>query len=156
MAKVIIYHAVAKDGTFGVSAATITTGWIPGQLGTLDTTGKQVELAITDETMFVLADDDLELSAPPTGSLVTCVYGAGTKLVLDHSSEYNAGTVAIGSGTQAYKAYNYNLESGTPGQDLYVDADGKFTTSSTGSVKAKLFQVPAAANGCSPGVILRF
>jgi hypothetical protein len=155
MSKVIIYHAGAKD-TFAVASATVTTGWIPGQLGTLDSTGKLVELAVTDNTMFLLADDDLELNSPPTGSLVTCLYGSATKVVLDHSSEVTAGTVAAGAGTQAYKSYNYLCESAVPGQDLYVDSNGKFTTTSTGSVKAKCFQVPAAANNFGLGVILRF
>lgn len=147
MSKVVIYHKQAAD-TFNVLAATVTTGWLPGQLGTLDTTGKNVDLAVTDETMFLLADDDDELSSPPTGSLVTCLYGAGTKVVIDHSEE-----VAAASAT---RAYNSTCESGSPSDDLYADEDGKFTTSSTGSVKAKMFQVPAAANNYGLGVILRF
>lgn len=156
MSKVIVYHAGAKDGTFGIESTTYTAGWLPGQLGTLDTTGLKVKVAVTDESMFVMGDAKTEVSAPPTGSLVTCYYGAGTKLVLDHSVEYAAGTVAAGAGTAAYKAYNYACESAVPGQDLYVDSSGKFTTTATGSVKAKCFQVPAAANGFSLGVILRF
>ena len=147
MSKVIIYHKQAAD-TFNVLAATVTTGWLPGQLGTLDSTGNNVDLAVTDETMFVLADDDDELASPPTGSLVTCLYGAGTKLVIDHSEE-----VAASSAT---RAYNSTCESAVPNQDLYVDSSAKFTTTSTGSVKAKVFQVPAAANDYGLGVILRF
>lgn len=147
MSKVIIYHANAKD-TFNVSAATKNTGWMPGQLGALDTTGNQVKIAITDQTTFMLADDDDELNSPPTGSLVTCIYGAGTKVVIDHSEE-----VAAGSATRAYVS---NCESAIPSQDLYVDSSGKFTTASTGSVKAKVFQVPASTNNYGLGVILRF
>jgi hypothetical protein len=150
MSKVIIYHAGAKD-TFKVASATVTTGWLPGQTGTLDTTGANVKLAVTDETMFVLADDDDELNTPPTGALVTCVYGAGTKLVIDHSEE-----VTAGSSTRAYDTVSGNPESGTPGADLYINSDSKWTTTSTGSVKAKLYQVPAASNSYGLGVILRF
>ena len=147
MSKVIIYHKQAAD-TFGVAAATITTGWLPGQLGKLDSTGKLMELAVTDETMFLLADDEDELASPPTGSLVTLLYGSGTKVVIDHSEE-----VAAASATRAYAS---NVESAIPSQDLYVDSDAKFTTTSTGSVKAKVYQVPSAANSYGLGVILRF
>ncbi len=147
MSKVIVYHKQAAD-TFNVLDATVNTGWLPGQLGTLDSTGKNVDLAVTDETMFLLADDDDELASPPTGSLVTCLYGAGTKVVIDHSEE-----VAAGSATRAYAS---NVESATPAQDLYVDSDAKFTTTATGSVKAKVFQVPSASNNYGLGVILRF
>jgi len=150
MSKVIIYHAGAKD-TFAVAAATVATGWLPGQLGTLDSTGKLVELAVTDKTMFVLADDNDELNTPPTGSLVTCVYGAGTKIVIDHSED-----VAAGSAVRAYDTVSGNPESGTPGADLYVNSDAKWTTTVTGSVKAKLYQVPAASNNYGLGAILRF
>lgn len=147
MSKVIIYHKQAAD-TYNVLDATVATGWLPGQLGTLDSTGKNVDLAVTDETMFVLADDDDELASPPTGSLVTCLYGAGTKFVIDHSEE-----VAAGSAT---RAYNVSVEGASPGDDLYVDGDAKFTANATGSVKGKIFQVPSAANNYGLGVITRF
>ena len=147
MSKVLIYKSNAKD-SFAVASATISTGWMPGQLGTLDTTGKLVELAITDKTMFVLADDPSELNSPPTGSLVTCLYGAGTKIVIDHSEEV--------ADSSADRAYHASVESAVPGNSLYVDASGKWTASATGSVYGKLFQVPAASNNYGLGVITRF
>lgn len=155
MPKVLIYRGPNKD-TFPVSAATITSGWLPGQLGALNTDATSVKLAITDETLFLLADATTELASPPTGSLVTCLYGTGTKVVLDHSAEVAAGTVAAGAGTAAKKSYDYSCESGAINQDLYVNASGKFTTAVTGSVKAKMIQIPAASNNFGLGVILRF
>jgi hypothetical protein len=148
MSKVVIYHAPNKD-SYPASAAVIATGWKPGQLGALNSDGSSIKLAITDETLFVLADDDLELSAPPTGSLCTCLYGSGTKLVIEHSAAEIADT------TRAYSVVG-NPESAVMNQDLYVDAVGKFTTASTGSVKAKVWQIPSAANSYGLGVITRF
>ena len=150
MSKVLIYNSAAKD-TFPVSAAVIATGWMPGQLGALNTTAVSVKLAVTDETLFLLTDDDLEVSSPPTGSVVTCLYGAGTRVVIDHSAE-----VAASSALRAYDLISGNPESGAINQNLYVDASGQFTTASTGSVKAKMIQIPAAANNYGLGVILRF
>lgn len=147
MSKVIIYHAGAKD-SFKVSSTVVSTGWLPGQLGSLNSTGDSVTLASVDDTMFLLADDDDELNNPPTGSLVTCLYGSNTKVVIDHSEEVAANSAA--------RAYDTSVESAVPGQDLFVDASGKFTTTSTGSVKAKVFQVPASSNNYGLGVILRF
>ena len=147
MSKVLIYKSNAKD-TFAVASATITTGWMPGQLGTLDTTGKLAEVAITDETMFILADDPTDLNSPPTGSLVTCLYGSGTKVVIDHSEEVLA--------SSADRAYHSSVESAIPGASLYVDSTGKWTAAVTGSVYGKLFQVPAASNNYGLGVITRF
>lgn len=150
MAKVIVYHAYAKD-TYPVSAAVKTTGWIPGQFGALDTTAESVKLAITDEALFMLIDDDSELSAPPTGSVVTGIYGAGTKVVIDHSAEVAAGTVTAG-----YLAYSKtSVEAAAINADLYVDSAGKLTATATGSVKGKMFQKPSADNNYSLGVIFR-
>lgn len=147
MSKVIIHHAGAKD-SWQVAAATVATGWMPGQAGTLNVTGDSVALAVTDETMFILADDDLELSTPPTGSFVTALYGAGTKIEIDHSAE-----VAASSATRAYAA---DVTSAVPSADLYVDSNSKWTSVATGSIKAKLWQVPSAANNYSLGLITRF
>jgi len=147
MSKVVIFHAFAKD-TFPVAAGTVTTGWLPGQAFAFDATGDYVELAITDETMFIGVDDDDELSAPPTGSLLTGIYGSGTKFKIDHSEE-----VAASDATRAYAA---DVESGSLNDDLYINGVGKWTTVATGSVKGKLYQVPSADNNFSVGVILRF
>jgi hypothetical protein len=147
MSKVIIYRSVIKD-SLPVASATISTGWLPGQVGTLDSTGANVELAITDETMFLLADDEDELNAPPTGSLVTCLYGSGTKVEIDHSEEVAA--------SSASRAYESNVESAVPGQSLYVSSNGKWTTTATGSVYAKVVTVPSATNNYTLGLITRF
>lgn len=146
MSKVIIYHTVAKD-TYPVSAAVKATGWLPGQFGALNATAESIKIAVTDESLFMLIDDDLEVSAPPTGSVVTGIYGAGTKVVIDHSAE-----VAASSATRAYAS---SCESAAINADLYVDASGKLTSTATGSVKGKMFQKPSADNNYSIGVIFR-
>lgn len=150
MSKVIIYRAFAKD-SFPVAAATIATGWLPGQGFKLNTTGDAASLATTDTVMFIGVDDDDELSAPPTGSLLTGIYGSGTKFVIDHTED-----VAAGSATRAYNTSSGNPESGSTNADLYMDASGKWTTTATGSVKGKMYQVPAASNNYGLGIILRF
>ena len=100
--------------------------------------------------MFIGVDDDLEVSHPPTGSLLTGIYGSGTKFVVDHSAE-----VAAGSATRAYSGTG-NPESGAINANLYLNASGAFSTTATGSVKGKMFQVPAASNNFGLGVVLRF
>uniref|UniRef100_A0A7C3WQN5 Uncharacterized protein n=1 Tax=Dictyoglomus turgidum TaxID=513050 RepID=A0A7C3WQN5_9BACT len=147
MSKVIIYHAFAKD-TFPVSTTVLNSGWMPGQLGTLNSAGTSIKIASTDETMFLLADSPSELNSPPTGSLVTCIYGAGTKVIIDHSQEVQTNS--------SNRAYESDVENALPGQSLYVSGNGKFTTVVTGSVYGKVFQVPSATNNYGLGVILRF
>jgi hypothetical protein len=150
MSKVVIYRAFAKD-TFKVAAATVTTGWLPGQAFSLDSNGIYADIAVTDDTMFIGVDDDDELSAPPTGSLLTGIYGSGTKFDIDHSEE-----VAASSATRVYDTVSGNPESGTINDDLYINSVGKWTTTSTGSVKGKMWKKPAADNNYTLGVILRF
>ena len=145
MSRVLLNRVFAKD-TFKVTASVVSTGWLAGQLFSLNSLG-EAALAVTDAALFVGVDMPAEVSAPPTGSQLTGVYGIGTKLYIDHSVE-----VAAGSSS---RAYNTTCESGTMSADLYVDSSGKFTTSVTGSVKAKLIQVPSAANNYTLGVILR-
>ncbi|MCK9428667.1 MAG: hypothetical protein M0R17_01480 [Candidatus Omnitrophica bacterium] len=147
MSKVIVLHKLFAD-TFPVTAATVTTGWLPGQGFQLNSTGDYASLASVDGTMFIGIDDDLEVSAPPTGSILTGIYGSGTKFLVDHSAE-----VAAGSATRCYAS---EVESASPNANLYVGSDAKWQTTSTGSVKGKLFQVPAASNNYAMGVILRF
>lgn len=147
MSKVIVLRASAKD-YFKVAAATIATGWLPGQCMQYSSTGAYVEIANVDSTMFVAGDDDNELVAPPTGSLVTLYYGAGTKLLINHKYEVD--------NSIATRAYETEVASAAPNANLYVNNTGKWQTTSTGSVKGKLFQVPAAANNYELGVILRF
>ena len=147
MSKVIVLRANAKD-YHKVAAATITTGWLPGIGMQYNSTGAYVEVANVDSTMFIAGDDEDELVAPPTGSLVTLYYGAGTKLLINHKEEVDA--------SSASRVYESEVESVSPNANLYVGATGLWQSTVTGSVKGKLFQVPAAANNYELGVILRF
>lgn len=147
MSKVIIYQSFAKE-SFPITSATIATGWLPGQAMKLNANGDYAELASVDTAMFIAMDDDNEVVSPPSASLVTGVYGSGTKFVIDHSEE-----VAANSGTRAYAA---NVTSASTNQLLYIDTDGKWSTTASGSIKGQVFQVPAASNNYGLGVILRF
>jgi len=146
MSKVIVYHAYAKD-SYPVASSTVSTGWLPGQFFCLNSTGEYAQIASVDKAMFMAIDDDDELSSPPTGSIVTGIYGAGTKVLIDHSEEVAANSSA--------RAYDSSVESATINQLLYCDANGKLTTTVTGSVKAQVWKIPSAANNYSLGVILR-
>jgi len=147
MSKIIPLHMPYKD-TWPVADATVATGWMSGQAGKLDSTGQFAELGIADATMFILMDSPTELATPPTGSLVTGFYGSGTKFIIDHSAE-----VAASSADRAYEA---DVASAAPNADLYVSANSKWTTVSTGSVKGKLYQVPTVDNNYGLGILLRF
>lgn len=147
MSKVILYHAPVKD-YFPIAAATINAGWMPGQAFKFKSTGDYVELAVTDDTMFIGIDDDDELSAPPSGSLVTVIYGAGARFVIDHSEEVAASNAA--------RAYASGVESAALNANLYINDASKWTVSATGSVKGKLYQIPSASNNYGLGVLLRF
>lgn len=150
MPKVSVLKSVAKD-SFPVMAATVTSGWMPGTAFSLNSLGYAVQAAV-DNTMFLAGDDDLEVVAPPSGSLLTCYYGSGTRLEIDHTAEIAAGTVA-----DAYLAYSKTeVEASTRGQQLYIGSTGKWQTTATGSVKGIVVQVPATANNLTLGVILRF
>jgi hypothetical protein len=149
MSKVIIYRAFAKD-TFPVTAGTITAGWTAGQAFCLNARGDNAQVAITDQTLFIAVDGPTECSAPPTGSLLTGIYGSGTKFVVDHSAE-----VAAGLATRCYSTTG-NPETGAYNADLYINASGQWSTTATGSVKGKLFQIPSALNNFGIGITLRF
>lgn len=147
MSKIIALNVPNKE-SFPITSATITTGWMPGQGMKLNTTGDYAEVSSVDTSMFIAMDDDLEVVNPPSASLVTGIYGSGTKFIIDHSAE-----VAASSAT---RAYNANLESAATNQLVYIGSDGKWTTAVTGSVKAQVFQVPSALNNYGLGLILRF
>ena len=146
MSKVNVEHTNVKDSFF-VSAATIATGWKPGQIFTLDTTGKLAQLATTsDNALFVGIDDPTALSAPPTGSLVTGIYGSGSRFIIDHTAEVAAGS--------AVYAFEPDVLTASVMSDLFCSSNGKWTTNewasgslgASGSVLGKLLQVPAASN----------
>ena len=147
MSKVIVLHKQFAD-TYPVTAAVVATGWLPGVGFQLNSTGDYATLASVDGTMFIGIDDDLEVSTPPTGSLLAGIYGSGTKFIIDHSIE-----VAAGSASRAYES---DVLTASPNANLYISTTGTWQAAATGSVKGKLFQVPSAANNFGLGVILRF
>jgi hypothetical protein len=150
MSEVRVYHKGAAD-SYSVTAATIATGWLPGQCFTLATTGLAT-LASGSNTMFVGIEEETDLVAPPTGSLVTGVYGCGTKIGISHVAE-----VAAASAVRAYDTVTGNPEAGPLSADLYVNAVGKWSTLvASGSVLGKIWEVPEAANSFTLGIILRF
>ena len=157
MSKVLMNRVFAKD-TFKVTAATITTTWLPGQFFTLNDAG-EASIASLDNALFMGVDATTSLNAPPTGSVLTGIYGVGTKVYINHSTE-----VAASSSTRAY-ALNCAF---AVGDNLWVNSSGKLTvtgsivyglgnsgTGTTGSVIAKCIQSPSAANDYTLGVLLR-
>jgi hypothetical protein len=146
MSKVIIYHKLFAD-TYPVTAAVVAATWMPGQAFQLNSTGDYADIASVDNAMFIGIDDDDEVSAPPTGSLLSGIYGSGTKFVIDHSEE-----VAAGSATRAYES---EVASASPNANLYIGTAGKWQTTATGSVKGKMYQVPTSDNNYGLGIILR-
>lgn len=159
MSKVLMNRVFAKD-TFKVTAATITTSWLPGMFFTLNTAG-EASVAVGDNALFMGVDATTSLSAPPTGSVLTGIYGVGSKVYINHSAEVLAGS--------AVRAYAPDVAAGgTVGCNLWVNAGGFLSVSAsvsgttayqigpnTGSVIAKCIQVPAAANDYTLGVLFR-
>ena len=146
--------SVLRKGFFGwedsysVSASTITTAWLPGQLFCIDPNDENYAFLTTTASgaLGVVLDDDDELSAPPSGSKVTILYGTG-KIYINHAEE-----VAASSATRAYET---NVESAKPNWDLYVSTNGKWTTVASGARVGTVCQVPDAANSYELGVLLR-
>ena len=147
MSKVLVERAFAKD-SFPVADDTVNSGWMPGQAFKLNNTGDAVVLGNVDEVLFIGIDAADELNMPPTGALMTGIYGSGTKFIIDHTEEVEAGS--------SERAYDASVESASLNANLYIDASGKFTAQATGSVKGKMFQKPTAENNYGLGVILRF
>jgi len=148
MSKVTIpFGGIQETGQ--VSAATITTGWTAGQFFQ-DNAGGLVSLATAQHAaVYVVQDATTELSAPPTGSLVTLIHGTGT-LYVDHSAEVAA--------SSAVRAYESDVLTASVGAPLYCSANSKWTGTaygSTGSVKGILKQIPSASNNYTIGIVLR-
>jgi hypothetical protein len=181
MSKVIIYRCSAKE-TYNVARATVVATWMPGQLFTLNTTGEFGQVGSGSNVIGVGQDDDTELSAPPTGSLVTVLYGSGTRVDIDHTTEVLAGNAARAYSTDApLTASIYGLagstlptlqrspQSGSVNADLYCNGIGQFSLlpaqlasssvgwsiASTVTPIAKMVKVPTADNNYTIGVILR-
>lgn len=158
MGKVIIYRSIDKD-TYFVSKATIAATWMPGQLFCFNTTGEFAQLASGNNALGVGQCDDLEISAPPTGSVVTVLSGQGTRFDVDHTIEVLAGTAA--------RCYNIvspasSPQSGSINADLYCDGLGQFSLtpvqpaeSGSSTVVGKLVKIPSSSNNYTIGVILR-
>jgi hypothetical protein len=139
MSKVIVYRAAAKD-TYVVAPATVAAGWKPGQLFCLNTTGEFAQLASGNNAIGVGQCDDLEVSTPPTGSVVTILYGDGTRVLIDHTVEVAAGSALRAYSTDAaltasiyglsgstLPTLQLNPESGSLNQNLYVNGIGQFS-----------------------------
>jgi len=154
MSKVLMNRVFAKD-SFKVTAATITTGWVPGNFFTLNSLG-EAALANGDNALFMGVDPanttQVGLANPPTGSLLTGIYGVGSKVYINHSAEVAAG--------DATRAYALDVQSANVGDNLWVNAAGRLSVtgsvaSGSVSVHAKVIQVPSAANDFTLGVLLR-
>ena len=89
MAKVQVDYTGFMD-TYPVAAATVTTGWEPGNVGRVDASGNMVLYAggTDDEAMFIIVDDDDELASPPTGDRVTCLYGQGKIQIISSATDW--------------------------------------------------------------------
>jgi hypothetical protein len=149
MSKIIPLHIDFQD-TFSVTQATITTSWMPGQAIKLDPTGQYAVLATGEDVLAIAMDNPTELSAPPSGSLLTGFMGSGAKFIIDHSDNVAAGSSA--------RAYETDVLSASPDANLYISAAANWTTLGSGSqsVKGKLFQVPNVNNNYGLGIYLRF
>ena len=136
------------EDSFSVSSTTITTTWVPGQLACIDPNNENNVFLTTTASgaVGVLIDDYDELSAAPSGSKVTVLYGTG-KIYINHKDAVDAGS--------AVRAYESNVESAKANWDLYVSTSGKWTTVASGSRVGTVFQVPTAANNYELGVLLR-
>jgi len=147
MSKVQVTFPGIKE-TYEVAAATVTTGWKTGQLFGLDASRKAVFSADygADKALCVAIDPSTDLSTPPTGSLITGLHGSAT-LYITHAVE-----VAKSDSTRVYES---DVESGAVGDLLYASANLLWTTSSTGSAKGSLIEVPSAANSYRLGIMLR-
>lgn len=150
MSKVLRKGFFGFEDSWDVIAATVTTGWLPGQFFKWSSTEPYVELNAGDRNVVgIVIDDDLELKSIPSGSKVTVCYGGG-KFYIDHAD------------SAVTKAYETDCEAGNPGDILYLSSNGKLTrVSGSGSLThqadhvAKMFQVPTATNNYQLGIVLK-
>jgi len=139
----------------GVMVWTVTTTWIPGQCFKLDPTDPTygVLCCTAGEQIYgIVMDDDDELAQPPAAQLATVLHGH-SKIEINHTEETVAGTV-----TAAYLAYEKtSVEASTPMDLLWTNANGKLSTTASGSANRPagfVTQVPAAANNYTLKLIL--
>jgi hypothetical protein len=147
LSKIIPYALYPIKDSYYVSPQAVTAGWMPGQLMSWDPTGQFVQLSSGSNPAFFVMDNTTELATPPSGSLVTVLYGPGSKFVIDHSYE-----VSINSATRAYES---DVESASTNALLRVSANSKITTAGTGSIVGLLYQIPNSANNYGAGVSSR-
>lgn len=139
MSKVIVYRAAAKD-TYPVARATVTSGWVPGNIFCLNTTGEFAQLASGNNAIFIGAEEETDISTFPTGSVVSAIYGSGTRFIIDHSPEVLAGSSSRAYSTDAaltasiyglagssLPTLHRNPESGSINADLYCNGVGQFS-----------------------------
>ena len=138
MSKVYVYRAAAKD-TYPVAANTVVSGWVPGNLFCMNTTGEFAQLASGNNTMFVGMEEENDISTFPTGSVVSAIYGSGTRFVVDHSIEVAAGSAVrcystdapltasiYGTAASRLPTLQRSPQSGSVGMDLYCNGLGQF------------------------------
>ena len=148
------------SGSFAAAATgemewTVTAGWIPGQCFKLDPTDPTygVLCTVAGEQIFgIVIDDDDELAQPPAAQLATVLHGH-SRIEISHADETAAGTV-----TAAYLAYEKaSVEASTPMDLLWTNANGKLSTTASGSANRPagfVMQVPAEANNYTLEMIL--
>ena len=146
MSKVTRLYSGFED-TLAVSAATITTGWKAGQLARLcDDGAHRMQLASGSAVYGVILDGSTELAAPPSGSLVTVLFGSSLFLI-DGSDDVAAGVTTY--------VYETEVASGHENDLLYCSYEGKWaTTSGSKQPVGYMTQVPAAGNNYTLGVRL--
>jgi len=140
---------VTDSGT--PSPAQSASGWKGGAPMCFDSTGNYIQLATGQNTMFVVVEDSTYTTSalfnnPPSGKLVTTVYGGGTVIEIDHAAEVAAG--------DASRVYDASVASASPNADIYVNASGLYTTASGSSTMPlfKLTKVPSASNNYTIGL----
>jgi hypothetical protein len=148
------YSKVLRKGFFGwedclsIASSVITTGWQPGQLACIDPYSEGYAFLTTTASgaVGVILDSPAELSAPPSGSKVTVLYGTG-KIFINHKDLVDA--------SDSTRAYESNVESAMANYDLYVSTNAKWTTVASGARVGTICQIPTAANNYELGILLR-
>lgn len=141
MAHVIQEYTSFID-TMHVTAATISTAWEPGNMAQLSGGQDFVALASGSDVYGMFLDDSDELSAPPTGSIVSIWHG-------------NRCTIKADDATNAQAAFDY-AATWTVNCAVYCDENGLLTADNTGSERriGTCYKVPSVHNGFELGVVL--
>ena len=141
MSKVVLEYTGFLDYV-EVAAATVLTGWYPGNVGILSSAELIKYAGGSAEAMYIIVDAPTELVAPPTGKLVTVLHGQGKiQVVPDSVSDWT--NVFVGP-----------LADWAENDPIYATSGGKLTQAynatpdaSSGSKQVgKVVVAPAAAN----------